>query len=101
MVQRNSTFGKLTTVPERISAPEAPAVSEPVKAAETSTPSEPQGYVQQSRLGKKAVKVFLPEDAHKALKLLAVQRDLTMEQIVIDALDAYLLDIGADFSVRD
>ncbi|WP_300382035.1 ribbon-helix-helix domain-containing protein [Henriciella sp.] len=65
-----------------------------------STLQQPQDIPQQrSRAGMKKVTVHMPPEAHKALKVLAMQKDEGLEEFILSALNTRLEGEGADFRV--
>ena len=54
-------------------------------------PSEPKSRSYPSREGKTPVQFFLNKDAHRQLKIVGAERELTNQDIMVEALNAWFL----------
>tara|TARA_R110001606_G_scaffold181532_1_gene328260 strand:+ start:622 stop:981 length:360 start_codon:yes stop_codon:yes gene_type:complete len=73
-------------------AKQAPNKPEPAEAAAPR-------YPQPGREGKKSITAYVPNPAHKSLKLFAMEHDTTVENLIITALDRLLMDMGQDWTI--
>ena len=60
-------------------------------AEPTPEPSEPKSRSYPSREGKTSVQFFLNKDAHRQLKIVGAERELTNQNIMVEALNAWFL----------
>jgi hypothetical protein len=84
------TFAKLATNPKP--EPEPQDVGAPVEAEPMLPLNAPK--VQKSRQGKKSLTVYLSADQVKAVRLLAVRNDRTLEDMTREALNDLLRKYG-------
>ena len=66
----------------------------PVLEKATATPKVAGGVVQPSKIGTKPITVHFPKEVRSQLKMLAVQQDLTMQQMVGEAFNMLFTKYG-------
>ncbi len=66
--------------------PPSAAPAKPAATIAPSEPTEPKGYYAATRAGRKKVTAALEPEAHKQLKLLAVEQGQTVEDLMREAL---------------
>ena len=87
MMQEQKTLAQLMKEDEgkEVTESEASAHVEPQKDNEKLPPS---------RQGKRPYTIWIPEDAHKVIRVLAAEDDISQEQVGRNALNAYLRQLG-------
>jgi len=96
MSARPSLSARLATA----AAPPTPAKAEPVRAAAAMAPkaakaaNEPVAMVPKARVGKTMVAGYFSADMARAVKMLAVERGVSVQAIIGEGLDAVLRQNG-------
>jgi hypothetical protein len=82
-------MAKTNPLAEGLKVVSSPKVAEPEPGAATASPG-----VAKTRAGAKMVGFFLPEDAAKALRMIAVEQGTTLQELLTDAADTIFAKYG-------